>query len=100
MTIIDKLEYANPNIERKEIPSFDEMLKNKSERYQSDKTFGEAARDLIVVLHSSGSTGLPKPITMTHGTFAVLDNERNLRPVDGRKNRDYSIWDFPGGGRF
>ncbi|KAL9137789.1 MAG: hypothetical protein Q9175_000994 [Cornicularia normoerica] len=37
---------------------------------------------------------------MTHGTFAVVDNERNLPTVPGRKNRDNSIWDFEGGGRF
>ena len=37
---------------------------------------------------------------MTHATFAVLDNERNLPSVPGRRNRDYSIWDFSGGGRF
>ena len=37
---------------------------------------------------------------MTHATFAVLDNERNLPTVPGRRNRDYSIWDFNGGGRF
>jgi thioester reductase-like protein len=37
---------------------------------------------------------------MTHGTFAVLDNERNLPTVPGRRNRDYSIWDFKDGGRF
>jgi thioester reductase-like protein len=37
---------------------------------------------------------------MTHATFAVLDNERNLPCVPGRRNRDYSIWDFDRGGRF
>lgn len=37
---------------------------------------------------------------MTHGSFAILDNERNLPTVPGRKNRDSSAWDFEGGGRF
>jgi len=38
---------------------------------------------------------------MTYGSFAVLDRERNLPTVTGRKNRDFSIWDFgPGGGKF
>lgn len=38
---------------------------------------------------------------MTYGSFAVLDRERNLPTVTGRKNRDFSIWDFgPSGGRF
>lgn len=37
---------------------------------------------------------------MTHASFAVLDRERFLPTVPGRKNRDYSIWNFNGGGRF
>lgn len=37
---------------------------------------------------------------MTHATFAVLDRERNLPKIPGRKNRDYSIWDLEGGARF
>ncbi|KAI4133672.1 MAG: hypothetical protein LQ338_000001 [Usnochroma carphineum] len=38
---------------------------------------------------------------MTHGSFAILDRERNLPTVRGRKNRDFSIWDFGAeGGKF
>lgn len=38
---------------------------------------------------------------MTHGTFSILDSERNLPCVSGRQNIDNSIWDFPdGGGKF
>lgn len=38
---------------------------------------------------------------MTYGSFAVLDRERKLPTVAGRKNRDWSIWDFgPSGGKF
>lgn len=44
--------------------------------------------------------GLPKPITMTHGTFATMDNDRNLPNVEGRKRLDFTIWDFSGGGKF
>ena len=100
MPIIDKIQSAKPDIKRKEISSFDEMLRHTTERYPFNKTFEVVSKDSIVVFHSSGSTGLPKPIRMTHGTFAVLDNERNLPRVHGRKNRDFSIWDFAGGGRF
>ncbi|KAF2256018.1 acetyl-CoA synthetase-like protein [Trematosphaeria pertusa] len=83
-----------------EIPSFRDMLGSRPEPFPYEKPFADAQDDPIVVLHSSGSTGLPKPITMTHATFAVLDNERYLPKVPGRRNRDYSIWDFNGGGRF
>ena len=42
--------------------------------------------------------GLPKPILMTHGTFATMDNDRNLPKLDGRKGLDFTIWDFSGSG--
>ena len=35
--------------------------------------------------------GLPKPITMTYGTFAVLKNERNLPKVPGSQNKDIAF---------
>ena len=44
--------------------------------------------------------GIPKPITMTHGTFATIDNDRNMPVVEGRRNADATIWDFIGDGRF
>src|SRR5262245_63251082 len=42
----------------------------------------------------------PNPITMTHASFAIVDRERRLPTIPGRANRDYSIWDFNGGGSF
>ena len=93
-----------------------EILDLKSEEYSYDHTFDEVSKREILILHSSGSTGksykahgdertnhclgLPKPITMTHGTFATMDNDRNLPDVQGRKRLDFTIWDFAGGGKF
>lgn len=36
---------------------------------------------------------------MTNGSFAVLDYERTLPGLPGRKKMDHSIWDFEGEGR-
>ncbi|KAI0144537.1 hypothetical protein GGR57DRAFT_325304 [Xylariaceae sp. FL1272] len=41
--------------------------------YPYTKTFAEARLDPFVLLHTSGSTGMPKPITLTHGTVAPMD---------------------------
>lgn len=38
-----------------------------------NKSFSEAEWDPFVVLHTSGSTGLPKPIEVRHGMLAVSD---------------------------
>ena len=84
-----------------EIPSFQELFAmDAPASSRGVKSFDEVKNDPVLILHSSGSTGLPKPITMTHSTFAVLDGERQLPTVPNRRNRDFSIWDFEGGGKF
>ncbi|KAI1774063.1 acetyl-CoA synthetase-like protein [Hypoxylon cercidicola] len=81
------------------IPTFEEMLSTSPVSYPYTKSFEDAKNDPVVVLHSSGSTGIPRPITMTHGTFAAFDNEHNLPRVPGRKNRDTTVWSFDGEAR-
>ncbi|RYP68643.1 hypothetical protein DL769_005480 [Monosporascus sp. CRB-8-3] len=41
--------------------------------YPYEKTFAEAVLEPFVVLHTSGSTGLPKPVIQTHGTYSPVD---------------------------
>ncbi|KAL9094401.1 MAG: hypothetical protein Q9165_003251 [Trypethelium subeluteriae] len=41
--------------------------------YQFTKTFEQAQTEPLVALHSSGSTGLPKPIALNHGTVTPHD---------------------------
>ncbi|KAF2680053.1 acetyl-CoA synthetase-like protein [Lentithecium fluviatile CBS 122367] len=81
-----------------EVPSFEEIVAADPQVYPFNK-------DSALVRKSHHTRyltklGMPKPITMTHATFAVLDKERHLPTVPGRRNRDYSIWDFNGGGNF
>ncbi|KAF4930706.1 Non-canonical non-ribosomal peptide synthetase FUB8 [Colletotrichum viniferum] len=47
------------------------------------KTRAEAEWDPFVVLHTSGSTGLPKPIVVKHGSVAMTDTLRQLPPWNG-----------------
>jgi acyl-coenzyme A synthetase/AMP-(fatty) acid ligase len=57
------------------------MIQNLDELFHPDpvnlypytKTFDEARQDPFVVLHTSGSTGFPKPVILTHGTLAHHD---------------------------
>ncbi|KAK6193565.1 hypothetical protein LQW54_012344 [Pestalotiopsis sp. IQ-011] len=77
-----------------EVPSFLEMLHSSPDHYPYDKSFDEAKDDPILVIHSSGSTGLPRPIQYTHGTFAAHDREHLLPAPAGRKKRDISFFEF------
>lgn len=98
--IIKDVKKTMENLKSVEVPSLEEMFEGKSQQYQYDEVFERAERNPVVILHSSGSTGIPKPITMTHGTFATIDNDRNMPVVEGRRNADATIWDFMGDGRF
>ncbi|KAI0478019.1 hypothetical protein F4859DRAFT_520911 [Xylaria cf. heliscus] len=68
-----------------EIPEFHTWLDGKdsyrdAERkpYPYTKTFTEAKAEPFVVLHTSGSTGLPKLIVQTHGTVSALSAFSNI----------------------
>lgn len=41
--------------------------------YPFDKTFEEAEWEPLCVLHTSGSTGLPKPVLIRQGMLAIID---------------------------
>ncbi|KAI8958393.1 acetyl-CoA synthetase-like protein [Daldinia sp. FL1419] len=81
------------------IPSLQEMLESDPEPYPYLKSFDGARNDPFVVLHSSGSTGLPKPITCTHGSWAAHDNEHNLPAPMGRKKQDSTVFHLNGEAR-
>lgn len=84
----------------KTVQSLDEILANESQPYPYYKTFAEARSDPALILHSSGSTGNPKLIKMTHGTFSVTDNDRNMPIPPGRRAQNGAQFNFDGGGRF
>lgn len=55
------------------------------EPFPYDKTFEQAEWDPLLVLHTSGSTGLPKPIVCRQGMMAISDKYHDLGPWEGRE---------------
>lgn len=53
--------------------------------YPYGKAFEEAHNDPLLVIHTSGSTGLPKPVTLYHGGLATVDKQQTLPPFKGQK---------------
>ncbi|KAH8779796.1 nonribosomal peptide synthetase [Diaporthe sp. PMI_573] len=49
------------------------------------KTFDEAEWDPILILHTSGSTGLPKPIVVRQGMWNAMDGMHDLPLWEGKK---------------
>ncbi|KAK1533983.1 thioester reductase domain-containing protein [Colletotrichum paranaense] len=56
-----------------------------------NKTYEEAENDPVVVLHTSGSTGLPKPIVARVGMMSVADAFHNVPGFMGSENCVKSI---------
>lgn len=53
------------------------------EHYEYTKTFEDAAHDPFIVVHTSGSTGLPKPIILYHGGVATVDAQHRISSLNG-----------------
>ena len=68
-----------------ELPPLDSWLKDADvieHRYQ--KCYTDACHDPFVVLHSSGSTGVPKVLILAHGTLAPVDSFRVVPSLGGQ----------------
>ncbi|RYO94510.1 hypothetical protein DL764_007829 [Monosporascus ibericus] len=67
------------------VPDLDELLdsKDRAPPFPYTKTYEEAVQDPYLILHSSGTTGDPKPIVITHAVAAALDAHQLLPDVDG-----------------
>lgn len=67
-----------------DIPKIDELLDTESaESFPCNKTFDEAIQDPFCLLHTSGTTGVPKPISWSHGLIGTMDAVRLLPPTEG-----------------
>lgn len=49
-----------------------------------NKSFEQAKHHPCMVIHTSGSTGMPKPVIWTHWQFATTDAQRLVPDLDGR----------------
>ena len=65
------------------VPSLEFFLAKGGEvkQYIFTKTFDEAKNDPLAVIHTSGSTGLPKPVVLKHGWFAAMDAQIDMPPM-------------------
>lgn len=72
------------------MPELDYLLDDASpcEHYPYNKSFDEAKHHPCMIIHTSGSTGLPKLVVWTHWTFITVDSHHLVPPLDGRP----TIW--------
>ncbi|KAH8588823.1 hypothetical protein B0O99DRAFT_582561 [Bisporella sp. PMI_857] len=73
---------AGRELEILQVPELEELLESGDvELFPYDKTFEEAKNDPI--LHTSGSTGFPKPIFWSNYHYAAIDAAHLLQPFNG-----------------
>lgn len=67
-----------------DLPVLDELLNAESTKsFPYNKAFEEATDDPFCFLHTSGTTGVPKPIPWSHGLIGTMDAVRLLPPTKG-----------------
>ncbi|KAM4061584.1 male sterility protein [Hirsutella rhossiliensis] len=65
------------------VPAAEEWLNSNPEPFPYSRTFEDARWDPMAVLHTSGSTGIPKPIVVRQGSLAIADGQRTLPEYHG-----------------
>ena len=67
-----------------DLPELSELLDVETVKaYPYTKSWVEAFNDPFCLLHTSGSTGLPKPIVWSHGLIGTMDAVRLLPQAEG-----------------
>lgn len=83
------------------IPGLDELLTAPPvKHFPYSKSFEEAAQDPFMILHSSGTTGMPKPIQYNHAAIAALDARNRLSAIDPITNERRRFLECPGPSRY
>ena len=78
---------ADSHIRAFQVAELDHLLSTSGvQPYLYEKTFEEAKHDPIVISHTSGTTGMPKPIVWTHAIAATIDAHMIPSDLAGRKN--------------
>ncbi|KAI9170598.1 Non-canonical non-ribosomal peptide synthetase FUB8 [Paramyrothecium foliicola] len=67
------------------VPSAKVWLESTAEMFPYNRRFEEAAWDPLVILHTSGSTGLPKPILVRQGCLYTSYSLHDLPELHGSK---------------
>ncbi|RAH43033.1 NRPS-like enzyme [Aspergillus brunneoviolaceus CBS 621.78] len=66
-------------------PFWDIFAPSPVPEYPHQESYDDVEDYLTLIIHSSGTTGMPKPITLTHGYLATIDQMQTLPVPPGRE---------------
>ena len=78
------------NVRVVDIPSLQELLDEPASHFPYPKIFESARNDPVVVLHTSGSTGEPKPLTYTNDWLASFIQQNQSLPPPHHSSVEHS----------
>ncbi|KAI9812571.1 MAG: hypothetical protein M1827_004560 [Pycnora praestabilis] len=82
--MVEKLLGQRTSMKRVLVPELEKWLEGaKVREYAYDKDYQDAKDDPVVIVHTSGTSGLPKPVTFTNAMHGVLDAYHLLPETQG-----------------
>ncbi|OOF90646.1 hypothetical protein ASPCADRAFT_178602 [Aspergillus carbonarius ITEM 5010] len=75
-----------------DVPSVDDLVNKEYPHFDFHKTYPEAAEETLAVIHTSGSTGIPKPIFWTHDTASKHMHMTALDPPEDFDSQDSRLF--------
>ena len=87
--ILALLESLDKSYRTLKIPSVQELLKPRCKPFIYDVSFDDGRHAPLTVMHTSGSTGLPKPITWPQDFVSASAKQFQLDPPAGYESTDH-----------
>ncbi|KAE9369012.1 acetyl-CoA synthetase-like protein [Stipitochalara longipes BDJ] len=82
--LVERFRNTSPGLDILYVPDLTEWLFPQAPSlYPYDKNFEVAEKDTFMILHTSGTTGTPKPLFYTNGSIACYDAQRYMPEEDG-----------------
>ncbi|EHL02676.1 hypothetical protein M7I_1190 [Glarea lozoyensis 74030] len=86
-----ELKNSIPELTMLEVPLLSQMTNSETPHYPYTKTWEQAKDDVVMIIHTSGSTGVPKPICHNNSVIRRLDIESEIPTIPGRVNASTSL---------
>ncbi|KAF7886323.1 hypothetical protein EAF00_010426 [Botryotinia globosa] len=77
-----------PKLRTITVPEINELLDKSYKHFPFSKTFNEAKNEPLACLHTSGTTGLPKPVIYPHDFASTYMRMAQLAPPEGFESRE------------
>ncbi|QKX61516.1 uncharacterized protein TRUGW13939_08668 [Talaromyces rugulosus] len=84
--LVEALQQTDKSLHLWEIPSLWDIFNKKVDPYPCNTQYTNAEDKAAVIIHSSGTTGFPKPVPLTNGFLSAIDNMPQLPIPSGRRS--------------